>query len=103
MRKLACYCDRCAVEADWNLRPSKRNARFYDLFISCHGEVETFLVATSDLIHARDSSTGTEIKSPLYVIAFDGAQARAQTRVIESPLPKLSVRILNNSNRLMGE
>jgi hypothetical protein len=84
MRKLLCYCDRCAVEADWSLCPSRRNSRFFDLVLKCHGEEEKFLVAATDLVRPRDPSTGKEIQSPLYVIAFEGEQASAQVRVIQS-------------------
>ncbi len=103
MRKLACYCDRCAIEADWNLRPSTRNSSFFDLILKCHGEEEKFLVAATDLVRPRNPSTGTEIQSPLFVIAFEGEKASVQVRVIQNVQPNLSIRIFNNSNRLMGE
>jgi hypothetical protein len=66
------------------LRPSSRNIRFFDLVITCHGEAEHFLVAASDLMHARDPSTGRELGSPLYVIAFVGEQPSKRIRVIET-------------------
>jgi hypothetical protein len=103
MRKLVCFCDRCAVAAEWTLRPSSRNVRFFDLTVSCHGEAERFLVAASDLMHARDPSTGRELLSPLYIIAFEGERPSTRIRVIESVPQNLSIRIHNQSNRLVGE
>jgi hypothetical protein len=103
MRKLVCFCDRCAVAANWTLRPSNRNVRFFDLTVFCHGEAERFLVAASDMMHARDPSTGRELLSPLYVLAFDGEQPSKRIRVIETIPQNLSIRIYNHSNRLMGE
>jgi hypothetical protein len=103
MRKLVCFCDRCAVAANWTLRPSRRNVRFFDLTVFCHGKAESFLVAASELMHARDTSTGRELSSPLYVIAFEGGEASKRVRVIETIPQNLSVRIYNRSNRLVGE
>jgi len=103
MRKLMCFCDRCAAAADWTLRPSSRNVRFFDLAVSCHGEAERFLVAASDLMHARDPSTGRELLSPLYIIAFEGEQPSRRIRVIETVSQNLSIRIYNQSNRLVRE
>lgn len=102
MRKLACFCDRCAVSADWKLLPSKRNGRFFDLTVTCHGESERFLVAASDLIHARDPKTGFEMTTPLYVIAFEGERPNRDVRVIETLPRNLSIRIPNYTNRWMG-
>jgi hypothetical protein len=103
MRKLVCFCDRCAAAASWTLRLSRRNVRFFDLTISCHGEAENFLVAASELIHARDPLTGRELLSPLYIIAFEGERPSTRVRVIETIPQNLSIRIHNNSNRLAGE
>jgi hypothetical protein len=90
MRKLVCFCDRCAVAAEWTLRPSNRNVRFFDLTVSCHGEAERFLVAASDLMHARDPSTGRELLSPLYIIAIEGERPSTRVRVIKSVPQNLS-------------
>lgn len=103
MRKLMCFCDRCAVPADWTLQPWMQNLRFFDLTITCHGEVERFLVAASELLHARDPSTGREPSTPLYIIAFEGETASKNVRVIESIPPDLSIRIPNYTNRLGRE
>jgi hypothetical protein len=103
MRKLACFCDRCAAAAYWQLSRSKFNLRWFDLIISCHGESERFLVAAEALVHVRDPATGQEIASPLHVIAFEGEHRNGRVRVIEAPPPNLSVRIWNPSNQLMGE
>ena len=102
MRKVACFCDRCAVSADWTMRPSRRNARFFDLTVICHGETEKFLVAASELMHLRDPATGREMLSPLYVIAFEGAQPSKKVRVIETS-PNLFIRLMNATNRLRGD
>jgi hypothetical protein len=102
MRKLACYCDRCAIPAYWTMRPSKRNSRFFDLAITCHGETENFLVAASELMHARDASTGRELASPLTIIAFEGERPSKRVRVIETLPKNLSIRIVNHTNRLAG-
>jgi hypothetical protein len=102
MRKVACFCDRCAVPADWTMRPSRRNVRFFDPAVTCHGETEKFLVAGSELMHARDPATGRETLSPLYVIAFEGAQPNTRVRVIQTT-PSLLIRLMNATNRLMGE
>jgi len=61
------------------------------------------MVAVSELVRPRDPATGREIQSPLYIIAFQGVKPNPRVQVIEPVLPKLSIRILNNSNRLMGE
>ncbi|MGA2639148.1 hypothetical protein [Methylocella sp.] len=103
MRKLACFCDRCAIAAEWSLRPSKRNVRFFDLTVSCHGEAEQFRVAASELIHAHDGTTGRELTTPLYVTAFEGERPSQRVRLIQSEEPYLSIRIRNHTNRLMGE
>jgi len=103
MRKLLCFCDRCAVAAGWTLRPSSRNIRFFDLTVSCHGEAERFLVSASDLMHARNPWTGRELLSPLHIIAFEGERPSTRIRVIESVPQNLSIRIYNQSNRLVGE
>jgi hypothetical protein len=103
MRKVACFCDRCALPADWTMRPSRRNMRFFDLAVTCHGETEKFLVAASELMHARDAATGRETVSPLYVIAFEGAQPSKRVCVIQTVSPNLLTRLINPTNRLMGE
>ncbi|WP_036258723.1 hypothetical protein [Methylocapsa aurea] len=103
MRKLICFCDHCAIAAEWSLRPAKRNLRFFDLVVSCHGEAESFLVAASDLLYARDPATGREISAPLYVIAFEGERPSKRTRVIETLPQDLSIRIPNYTNRLVRE
>jgi len=102
MRKLACFCDRCAIPAEWAMHPSRRNSRFFDLAITCHGETEYFLVAASELIHARDASTGRELTSPLTVIAFEDERPSKRVRVIETIPRNLSIRIPNHTNRLTG-
>lgn len=102
MRKLKCFCDRYAVEADWTMRPWMRNLHFFELTVRCHGEAEQFLVAASELFHARDPSTGHELDKPLCVIAFEGEVASKTVRVIESQ-PRLSIRIPNRTNRLVRE
>jgi hypothetical protein len=84
------------------MRPSRRNARFFDLTVICHGETEKFLVAASELMHLRDPATGREILSPLYVIAFEGAQPSKKVRVIETS-PNLFIRLMNATNRLRGD
>jgi hypothetical protein len=99
MRKLMCFCDRCAVPADWSLRPWKQNLRYFDLTIKCHGELEQFLVAASEFVHvSRDPSSGRDITRPLYVIAFEGEIARKTIRVIEAATGA-SIRLANNTNR----
>ena len=40
--------------------------------------------------------------SPLYVIAFEGAQPSKRVRVIQTS-PNLFIRLMNATNRLMGE
>lgn len=101
MRKLACFCDRCAVPAEWSLRPSKRNSRFFDLTVSCHGEAEKFLVASSELLYPRDPATGREAQTPLYII--EGERPNKRVRLIMNDQPYLSIRVPNPTNRLMGE
>lgn len=103
MRKLVCFCDRCAIAADWTLQPSRRNRRFFDLTVTCHGESEQFLVAASELLHVRDAASGREPSKPLYVIAFEAETPRKGIRVIESLPVGLSIRITNPTNRLLGE
>jgi hypothetical protein len=103
MRKLACYCDRCAAPANWRLSRSVFNMRWFDLVVSCHGEAERFSVAAGALLHARDPETGNEIASPLYIISFEGERPSSRIPVIDAPRQNLSVRIWNPSNRLMGE
>jgi hypothetical protein len=100
MRKLVCFCDRCAIPAEWAMHPSRRNSRFFDLAITCHGETEYFLVAASELIHARDASSGRELTSPLTVIAFEDERPSKRVRVIETLPRNLSIRIPNHTNRL---
>ncbi|SFK40190.1 hypothetical protein [Methylocapsa palsarum] len=103
MRKMACYCDRCAIAADWRLQPSKHNARFFELSVSCHGETERFMVAAASLVHARDPATGREIGAPLFVIAFEGEKPRLDVKLIEPAPQSLSIRLSNPTNRLVGE
>jgi hypothetical protein len=103
MRKLACYCDRCTIPAEWSLRPSQRNVRFFDHTVSCHGEAEQFLVSALELLYPRDPATGREVETPLYVIAFEGAEPCRRVRLIMNDQPYLSIRIKNPTNRLMGE
>jgi hypothetical protein len=75
---------------------------FFDLAVTCHGETEKFLVAASELMHLRDPSTGREVLSPLYVVAFEGAQASKRVRVIQTS-PNLFIRLMNATNRLRGD
>jgi hypothetical protein len=103
MRKIMCFCDRCAVAAEWTLRPWKQNFRYFELIVTCHGETERFLVATAELFHARDPSSGRETTKPLYVIAFEDETARSSVRVIESPPADLSIRLSNRTNRVVRE
>jgi len=103
MRKLACFCDRCAVPADWTMRPSKRNLRYFDLTVRCHGGSENFLVAATELVHARDASTGRELTTPLCIIAFEGERPSKRVRVIETVSPNLFTRLFNHTNRFAGE
>lgn len=100
MRKLACFCDHCAIAADWRLQPAKQNMRFFELIVSCHGEQELFLVAASELLYMREPS-GREVKTPLYVIAFEEEKPSTRIRVIETLPRNLSIRIPNYTNRLM--
>jgi hypothetical protein len=103
MRKLACFCDRCAVSANWQLTRSRFNIRWFDLEIFCHGESERFSVSADALLHVRDPATGAETTSLLYVIAFEGERPNHRVRLIEAPAQNLSIRIWNPSNSLMGE
>lgn len=84
------------------MQPSRRNTRFFDLTVTCHGETEKFLVAASELMHLRDPATGREVLSPLYVIAFEDAQPSKKVRVIQT-FPNLFIRLMNATNRLRGE
>jgi hypothetical protein len=103
MRKIACFCDRCAVSADWHLRSSPLNRRFFDLEVSCHGETERFMVSAATLVHARDPASGKEIETPLFVIAFEGEKFRRDVRMIEPAPQSLTIRLANPSNRLVRE
>jgi len=102
MRKVACFCDRCAIPADWTMQPSKRSSRFFDLAVTCHGETEKFLIAASDLVHAREPVTGRELITPLYIIAFEDERPSKRVRVIETLTASFSIRITNLTNRLWG-
>ncbi len=102
MRKIMCFCDRCAVAADWTMRPWTQDLRYFELAVRCHGETEQFLVAASEFFQARDPSTGRELATPLYVIAFEGEGTSKTVRVIESR-PDLSLRIPDWTNRLARE
>lgn len=103
MRKIMCFCDRCAVAAEWILRPWRQNFRYFELIIKCHGEAERFLIATPELLHARDPSSGREATEPLYVIAFEDEATRTSVRIIESPPANLSIRLSNPTNRTARE
>jgi hypothetical protein len=81
----------------------KTQRQVFRLTVSCHGEDEYFLLAKSDLLHAREPSSGQEMTSPLYVIAFQCEQTSKRIRVIETIPQNLSIRIWNHTNRLVGE
>ena len=102
MRKLMCFCDRCAVPADWTLKPHRRNIRFFDLKVCCHGETERFLLAATELEYPRDKATGRELTTPLYVIAFEGEKAASGVRLIPAVPKSITQRIDNFISRLMG-
>lgn len=103
MRKIMCFCDRCAVAAEWTLRPWRQNFRYFELTVECHAEAERFLVATQELLHARDPSSGREATEPLYVIAFEKETPRVSVRILEPPQANLSIRLTNHTNRLVRE